>query len=166
MTPEEIQRLDELHAKTTPGEWFHVSETPDRQEFCDQPPTQHAVSIDGFDTPDIVAFTGDEIDAEDDAVCIAEMHNAWPAISAELKELERVRELYVAESAERRKFETALNATEERASELARELTRLREFEADVREAMAGAKHDYERVGEVSIAIDDLERKRGEHEPT
>jgi len=125
---EEITRLDELHAKTTPGEWFHVSEIPDRQDFCDQPPAQHAVSIDGFDTPDIVAFTGDEIDAEDDAVCIAEMHNAWPAISAEL--------------------------------------TRLRDFETAVREAMTGAKHDYERVGEVSIAIDDLDRKRGGHEST
>lgn len=43
------------------------------------------------------------------------------------------------------------------------ELTRLREFETAVREAMNGAKHDYERVGEVSIAIDDLGRKRGEH---
>src|SRR5574343_159382 len=132
-----VTRLDELHAKTTPGEWFHVSEQPDRHDFCDQPPAQHAVSIDGLDTPDIVAFTGDEIDAEDDAVWIAEIHNAWPAISAELKETERLRQRYIAEYNERCKFETALNATEELASELRRELTRLRDDNLRLRKTLA-----------------------------
>lgn len=132
MTPDDITRLDELHAKTTQG-W------PDgkRQWTC-----KRYADVAGQD------FVNPEMTLDEWGLC-CELYNAWPAISAELTRL--------------RAFEHAMHSGETSIVKLQAELATLREFEAAVREAMTGAKHDYERVSEVSIAIDDIDRKRGEN---
>lgn len=190
----DIERLNELHAKTTPGEWSNCMDGQSRySEIC-------ATSNDG---PCPIGFG---LNARNDGDFTAELHNAWPEIAAELQELERwriifgcedpqdavyttcekpaarvleerqaeirrleaeqerLRQLYISESFERSKYETALNATEERASDLLRENQRLREFEAEVRDIEEYG--DLDRwPGEIDIALNDLDRKRGEHEP-
>lgn len=135
-----VERLNELHAKTTQGEWGRATleydnwgmlrSNSDNMPIADftteakfRPWRDRMSQIEkAWRTPEWEQGPPEVVANAD---FVAAVHNAWPAIAAEL--------------------------------------TRLREFEAAVREAMDGAKHDYERVGEVSIAIDELDRKRGEH---
>ena len=91
-------------------------------------------------------------------------HHSWPAIAEELtrleSECERLRQIYIGENVSRCKHEIALNATEDRVSELLRENQRLREFEAAVRYVKKYG--DLDRwPGEIDVAIDDLDTKRG-----
>lgn len=168
MTPETIERLNELRAKTTQGEWFHVTEEPEGEDYCEPPPTQHAVSIYEDDTADAVAWTGDEIWAEGDAQWIAAIHNAWPSIAAELM---RLRELH--EFAERYRPQIAAVAgmssdphwadiavvISARFAKLTEREAMLRKFEAEVREAF-GAQRDFAIVQRVDSAIERLDLGR------
>jgi len=77
MTPDEIKQLDELHAKTTQGEWdaSHPRRSGSEHVYCDG---------------EMIADCCKEpprTECESNAVYIAAIHNAWPAISAELKRL-------------------------------------------------------------------------------
>lgn len=169
MTPEDITRLDELHAKTTPGEWSAdigsspLGQTGDFEPYADI--KCHGEYVAYFNEMAGVALrTGIDVQ-EGNSLFTAAAHNAWPAISAELKETDRLRQRYIAEYNERCKFETALNATEELASKLRRELTRLREFETAVREATTYISQS-KTAAQVAIAVYNLDRKRGEHEAT
>lgn len=77
------------------------------------------------------------------------IHNAWPAIAAELARLKA--------------FEHAMHSGQFSIVKLQAELSRL-EFEAAVRDAMSTANHDTVRARKVADAIYhlDLSRKRAE----
>lgn len=83
-----ITEARELFAKTTPGEWLHVAEQPESDEFSDVPDEQHYVSLYEDDACDSIAWTGASLRSSEDAAWIARAQNQYPAM---LDELERLR---------------------------------------------------------------------------
>lgn len=114
-----VERLNELHAMTTPGVWY-ASPSGLRDHF-DGVYLEHKEGRLIAET--YFSDTDGQLENASNTQFIEESHNAWPAIAAEL--------------------------------------TRLREFEAAVRDAF-NAKYEDRQIGNVEEAIDDLDRKRGE----
>jgi len=88
-----IEKIDELHSKATPGMWFGDLEMSPGLIITDHLPAGKTAA-----RSTEVAFCADDgwpikrrVQGVKDAQLIAAMHRAWPAISAVLKQAERVR---------------------------------------------------------------------------